>query len=178
MRKILKSRLFFFLLGVLVTITSTVFAYTYFAVDIGYTPVDTTWNVENVSQALNDIHSHIHMKTGEAFLIAAASSSGGMYLYHNYNPYGATYQRYHLDFSDIRSFRFTYELSTTNPNYQLLRFSGSGVSYSTSTSVTNVEVVVNGASSVNFDWNLANLNTGYFKVLSYVTMEGVTYNLS
>ena len=178
MKKILISRLFFFILGALVFGMSAVFAYTYLADDVSYSPLDTSWNVENVNQALNDIHSHIHMKSGEAFLIASASSSGGLYLYHNYSPYGATFQKYYLDFSDIKSFRFTYELSTTNPNYQQLRFSGSGVNYSTSTSVTNVEVVVNGASSVNFDWTVANLNSGYFKVLSYVTMEGVTYNLS
>ena len=64
MKKILKSRLFIFILSIVMSagITS-VFAYSIFANDIGFTPEDNTWrksddsNVENVSDALNNLLS-------------------------------------------------------------------------------------------------------------------------
>ena len=64
MKKILKSRLFIFILSVVMSagITS-VFAYSIFANDIGFTPEDNTWrksdnsNIENVSDALDNLRS-------------------------------------------------------------------------------------------------------------------------
>ena len=57
MKKILKSRLFFFILGILITIgIGTVFAYSYVAGDVGFTPTDTEWPVDNTSDALNDLY--------------------------------------------------------------------------------------------------------------------------
>ncbi len=56
MKKIFKNRFFFFILGVLVTITSTALAYTYLAEDVGFTPTDTEWVVDNTQDALDDLY--------------------------------------------------------------------------------------------------------------------------
>ena len=57
MQKILNSRLIYFILGVatIIGITS-VFAYSIFASDIGFTPHDDTWEVDNVKGALDDLY--------------------------------------------------------------------------------------------------------------------------
>ena len=55
MKKILFSKLFIFLLGVVVTSTSIVFASNYIASDIAYTPKDSNWHVSNVAEAINSI---------------------------------------------------------------------------------------------------------------------------
>ena len=57
MKKILKSRFFFFILGALVMGISAVFAYSYMASDIGFTPDDNNWDVENVDEALESLYS-------------------------------------------------------------------------------------------------------------------------
>ncbi|MBR6112993.1 MAG: hypothetical protein IKP79_00580, partial [Bacilli bacterium] len=57
MKKIFKSRLFFFILGVLIFGISTVFALDYMASQIGYTPSDTSWNVNNSGAALDSLYS-------------------------------------------------------------------------------------------------------------------------
>ena len=61
MKKLLKSRLFFFILGAVIFSTVSVFAYSYLAGDIGFTPTDTSWkkqgggDITNVEEALNRI---------------------------------------------------------------------------------------------------------------------------
>ena len=62
MKKLIKSRLLYFILGVVVSIDITsVFAYDLLANSVGYNPTDTTWkktdgsNIENVSEALDDL---------------------------------------------------------------------------------------------------------------------------
>ena len=59
MKKIFKSRLFFLLLGVLISTVSTVLAYTYLAQDVGYSPTDTSWDVENTKEALDSIRDDL-----------------------------------------------------------------------------------------------------------------------
>ena len=61
MKKILKSRLFFFILGAVIFSTVSVFAYSIIASDVGFSPIDTSWKkqggepIENVEEALNDL---------------------------------------------------------------------------------------------------------------------------
>ncbi len=58
---ILKSRLFFFMLGVLVCSISAVFAYSYFAQNVGFTPADyENWNVDNTKDALDSLYDKYH----------------------------------------------------------------------------------------------------------------------
>ena len=57
MKKIFKSRLFFFILGALIFGSiSVVLAYSYFAQDVGFTPTDSEWNVEDSKEALDDLY--------------------------------------------------------------------------------------------------------------------------
>ena len=58
MKRILNSKLFFFILGALVFGTvSAVFAYSYTADQIGFTPIDTNWNVDNNKAALDWLYN-------------------------------------------------------------------------------------------------------------------------
>ena len=59
MKKLLKSRLFFFILGALVFSISAVFAYSYFAQGVGFVPSDTSWNVDNIKDALDELKEKI-----------------------------------------------------------------------------------------------------------------------
>ena len=57
MKKIVKSRVFAFILGaILFGSIGVVSAYTLFANDIGYTPNDATWEVSNVKDAIDDLY--------------------------------------------------------------------------------------------------------------------------
>ena len=77
MKKLFKSRIFIFILGVVLSCSITsVLAYTLFANNIGFSPTDTSWNVNNVQDALDNVNYMIknnqHLKfalfnnTGEA----------------------------------------------------------------------------------------------------------------
>ena len=57
MKKIFKSRVFAFVLGALLFGSiGVVSAYTILANDIGYTPSDTTWEVDNVKDAIDELY--------------------------------------------------------------------------------------------------------------------------
>ncbi|MBR1416348.1 MAG: hypothetical protein IJ572_00830 [Bacilli bacterium] len=65
MKRILKSRLLFFILGAVIFSTVSVFAYSILATNVGFTPTESTWNVDNVSDALNNLYNEVHdMKKG------------------------------------------------------------------------------------------------------------------
>lgn len=55
MKKIFKNRLFIFILGVLMTSVS-VYAVSYLATDVTYSPKDTNWRVDNVHDALDELY--------------------------------------------------------------------------------------------------------------------------
>ena len=74
MKEFFKSKIFYFILGALIINISVVFAYTYVATDVGFTPTDESWNVKNVSAALNSLRNeHIFEHFSESFL------NGSMY---------------------------------------------------------------------------------------------------
>ena len=56
MKKFLKNKTIFFILLALVFSISAVFAYSYFAQDIGFTPADSEWDVDNTKSALDDLY--------------------------------------------------------------------------------------------------------------------------
>ena len=55
MKKIFKSKVFLLVVISLISI-SAVFAYSYIAGDVGYTPTDTEWNVDNTKDALDELY--------------------------------------------------------------------------------------------------------------------------
>ena len=55
MKKVWNSKIFIFLLGVIITSSSIVLASNYIASDITYTPSDSNWKVSNVAEAINSI---------------------------------------------------------------------------------------------------------------------------
>ena len=66
MKKVFKSRIFAFVLGSLIFGSiGVVSAYTIFANDIGYTPKDTTWEVDNVKDAIDDLYTKSKNKVSE-----------------------------------------------------------------------------------------------------------------
>lgn len=57
-KKVLKNRMFLIIITIILTAGTTVFAtIVYNANQIGYTPSDSTWNVNNVDTALNDLYN-------------------------------------------------------------------------------------------------------------------------
>lgn len=57
-KKILKSRIFLVIITIILTAGTTVFAtIIYNANQVGYTPSDSTWSVDTVEQALNDLRT-------------------------------------------------------------------------------------------------------------------------
>ena len=61
-KKFLKSRLFYFILGAVIFSTSTTFAYSFLADDVEFTPTDTKWNVDNVSDALDYLKGKVNIE--------------------------------------------------------------------------------------------------------------------
>ncbi len=57
MKKILKSQLFAFILGVLISSVSVAYAtYAIVSYNVSYSPKDTNWNVDNVEDAIDDLY--------------------------------------------------------------------------------------------------------------------------
>ena len=57
MKKILSNKLSFFILVVAIVSITTAFAYSYLAENVGFTPTDDTWDVDNTKDALDSLHS-------------------------------------------------------------------------------------------------------------------------
>ena len=65
-----KGNIFSFIFGALVFSTITfVYAYSLFADSVGFTPRDSSWKVDNVSSALNDLYSKIIIDPSKLKLI-------------------------------------------------------------------------------------------------------------
>lgn len=57
MKKIIKNNIFGFIIGIIITSSVSVIAATlYLSNQVSYTPTDTTWNVDNVKDALDELH--------------------------------------------------------------------------------------------------------------------------
>ena len=55
MKKLIKNPIFMFILGIILS-SSIVFAYSLIAPDVGFTPRDDTWDVDNTKDALDDLY--------------------------------------------------------------------------------------------------------------------------
>ena len=91
MQKLFKSRIFIFILGVISAIGITsVFAYSIFANNIGFSPTDTTWKkvdgtaIENVSEALDDLRDTCALETLD--LSYGPFEMGSRSGYYNFTP--------------------------------------------------------------------------------------------
>ena len=104
MKTFFKSKIFYFILFAFILSISAVFAYSYVATDVGFTPTDTAWNVKNVSSALNSLRNeHIFEHFSDSFLngsmfgvyesknvtVYSGGSRVGEYI--SLNSYGALY---------------------------------------------------------------------------------------
>lgn len=75
MKKEIKSKILLFLLGVILSGSITyVFAYSIIASDVSFNPKDTTWDVDNTKDAIDDLREYMNSMTYEARKYA-----------HNYN---------------------------------------------------------------------------------------------
>ena len=88
--KVFKTKLFFFILGVLVTFTSTVFAYSYLAEEVGFSPTDTNWVVDNTQDALDDLYDLNKYSVRETLSIRSQSCTANGYIM---NIKNGTYKR-------------------------------------------------------------------------------------
>ena len=79
MQKLFKSRIFVFILGLIVASTTSAFAYSLIASDVGFTPKDSTWEVENTKEALDDLRNHI--KCDEWKEITGSTANNASYVY-------------------------------------------------------------------------------------------------
>ena len=60
MKKILKSQLFAFIIGVLIAATTTVYATIYvISGNVDFIPKNSNWHVNSVEEALNDLYDHL-----------------------------------------------------------------------------------------------------------------------
>ena len=63
MKRLIKSRLFIFILGLIIASATSVFAFSFIASDVGFTPVDTTWktdegdDIQEVETAINELYA-------------------------------------------------------------------------------------------------------------------------
>ena len=105
MKKLLNSKLFFFILGALVFGTaSAVFAYDYVATNIGFTPLDTNWSASNVKDALDSLNTKIDfggckvsdIKLSSNRITYSCNSNDTSYRYTAYNNIGWPYYRLEL----------------------------------------------------------------------------------
>lgn len=83
MKKIFKSRVFAFVLGALLFGSiGVVSAYTILANDIGYTPSNTTWEVDNVKDAIDDLYTKANNQK-VATQVATLTTQGATYTMQN-----------------------------------------------------------------------------------------------
>ena len=74
MKNLLKSKIFYFILGTAIFGSiGVVFAFSYFAYDVGYTPRVDDWEVDNVRDALDDLHDLIDRYKNESDIITSVT---------------------------------------------------------------------------------------------------------
>ena len=79
MEKNMILRIFYFVLGFVAAIgITTVFAYSYLSEEVGYTPKEEDWNVDNVSDAIDDLYDKVKIEnfTGNFYLSASIDGAG------------------------------------------------------------------------------------------------------
>ena len=72
MKKIIKNNIFGFLIGIILYSGVVYAANLYKAVDVKYDPTDTSWEVSNVNDALNDLYDKQKNSTKKALVFTAS----------------------------------------------------------------------------------------------------------
>lgn len=165
-------------LTAIICISGTVFATGYFASDVKYKKEDGT--EINVDYALNDLYqSKKEKKSGELFLKMALENN--ITLSHNhYDGYTGTINISELDFSDIKSFQYTFLTSTNRTSDQGCCFydENTGVQIDISTSNVNSKTVdtVNW-SNIGFNMWTSGNGSNFFKIISYTTNDNIVHKI-
>lgn len=173
-----KNLKYILIIGVtaIICISGTVFATGYFANDISYTKEGL--NVRNVEEALNDLYqSKRERKSGEAFLEMALENN--ITLSHNHhNGYTGTISISDLDFSDIKSFQYTFTTTTNRTSDQGCCFydKNTGIQKDISTSNVNIKTIDTLSwSDIIFNMWTSGNGSNYFKVVSYTTNDNIVH---
>ena len=81
MKKVFKSRIFFLVLGMIIATTISVGATAlYSSSEIGFTPTDPNWHVNNLEDAINDLHN---TSSKTAVQVATLTTQGASYTMQN-----------------------------------------------------------------------------------------------
>ena len=127
-----------------------------------------------VEEALNSLYDIKSMKSGEAFLITSGYT--GIYGVYSYNNYGTDIKINNHDFTNVKSFNYTYSSSTTDTTWQRLTLNNSENVFISDRTPTSNTVEINEATGVNFRLFVPLVNNATFKVNSYTTIDGVVHN--
>jgi len=151
-------------------------AYNVVAKEISFTPTNSNWQVDNVEDAVNDLYDKSNMKTGELFLNFYGNINK---LMENNAPTNWAQQYYYnLDFSDIKSFKFGLEYTSTYAGEEFLNITDnkSSTKLLSIISENNINesysVDVNGSSDVNIRLGIPQVGNLKLKVTSYTKMNG------
>ena len=156
MKMLLKSRIFMFALGAFIFGSISVYAYTLNANEIQFTPNDSNWNVNNVSDAINNMYEKTKEFTGEFYLSGFDIMEPVRVGYFDINVNG--YKKIKIDVN------FTYEDPSAFDSYILV----DGVKTNTITSTGSFDIDVTNNNVVRIY---------YYELYGYTYLKG-TYTLS
>lgn len=136
-----------------------------------------TYKDTTVDKALDELHNNLEKKSGELFLELAKSNDFS--ISHNYlNGYTASFELKNLDFSNIKSFIYKWDVNTNNSDSQKVIFINASTNeeLKSSTSTETATLEINGLSNLDFNITASYNGTNKFKVISYTTMDGKVHN--
>lgn len=158
----------------IICISTTVYAsYNYFAKDIGFTPKNENWQVDNLEDAVNDLYERKNIESGEAFLLTAGFS--GINGVHGYRNYGTDIYIKDLNFKNIKNFNYTYSSSTNDTTWQILNLSNDEITFINEKAPTTKTVEINEAEKITFRLFVPLVNEATFKVNYYTTTDGIVH---
>ena len=161
----------------IICVSTTVYAsYNYFAKDIGFTPKNENWQVDNLEDAVNDLYERKNIESGEAFLLTAGFS--GINGVHGYGMYGTDIYIKDLDFKNIKNFNYTYSSSTNDTTWQILDLSNDEITFIKEKAPTTKTVEINEAKKITFRLFVPLVNEATFKVNYYTTIDGIVHTFN
>ncbi|MBR1416362.1 MAG: hypothetical protein IJ572_00900 [Bacilli bacterium] len=205
MKKLFKSRFLFLILGiVIVSGISSVFAYSLLAQDVGFTPKDTTWEVDNTKEALDDLRDEFNAQEKKLFLYWKGNTfdavTGGWSSSMNYGIWGggnntginkksAVFNSDHMDVSINSTYQYVVantnnKIDCTNYEYINILYYASNIYWAQVAveSKTNPTYVINGSERI-YGYNLVGSNMLIVSYpltcsdpgyISFTTMRGIS----
>ena len=110
MRKSLKFKIIFIVLGVIILCSGTAFAFSILAPDVGFTPKDSEWDVDNVKTAIDDLYDKVNSVAFKKFCTYVSNTYSK-----NKNDRLSVGTKYECDPGDGVN-RYFYILSVNNDN--------------------------------------------------------------